>query len=206
MATYVCPVDPISVWVPLDPTIKELPEAPTKTTNPSAVPANTLPGTFNPNDFLLTEDNYGSVAGQGCVVDDWSLITSAVSVSLDYESILTIWDTLPTDTPLIPAKEIDTTILYPSYREYTVQEQVAFTVCEVQSVRITVVELALDPVVSRTYARIYAPLLGDISGVVYAQAVVQEIGGNVYLTATAVCTVDSATLNVAGTEYGYTLS
>lgn len=208
MATYVCPVDPVSVWVPLDPNITELPGAPAKTVNPTPVPANTYPGTFNPDDFLLVEENYGSVLGEDCVLLDWGLLTDAATTSSDYGSLLTIWDLLPTDTPAIPTEEIDSTVLYPSYREYTIQEQVVFTVCEVQSVFVTVVDLDLDPVVVRTYARIYAPLLGDISGVVYAPAVVEEIGGNVYLTATTVCVVDAMFFvgKEAGMDYGYTLS
>lgn len=204
MATYVCPVDPVSVWVPLDPTITELPEAPTKTVNPSPVPANTYPGTFTPGDFLLTEKTYGSVAGQNCVLEDWGLITATPTASLDYGGLLTIWDLLPTGTPAVPAEEIDTTVIYPPYTEYTILEKVVFAVCEVVPVYKTKVDLDIDPITTKAAIQVSRVSRIETFAITAKTTVdVTALGGAVTAVTRTKATVTAEYYTALGMIYGF---
>ena len=204
MPTYVCPVDPVSVWVPLDPTIGELPEAPTKTVNPSPVPANTYSGTFTSGDFALTEEIYGSVAGQNCVLEDWGLITATPTASVDYGELLTIWDLLPTDAPAVPTEEIAATVLYPSYREYTVQEKVVFAVCEVVPKYKTKADVDIDPITTKAAIQVSRVSRIETFAITTKTAVdVTALGGAVTAITRTKTTVTAEFYTTLGMIYGF---
>lgn len=179
MATFSCPLVPPTVWFPLDPGIAELPDAPPVVVNPSPKPANTYPGTVTDEDFVLNQENYGSLGGVNCYQIDLGLITSAVTSANDYGSLATIWDLLPTDTPAIPAEEVTVAYTYPPYHEYTVQTFSTLAICEVT--RVDLVTLPpLDVVcVTRTLCSVISLEIKTIICVVKTVATVDIIGGSV---------------------------
>jgi hypothetical protein len=121
MSTFTCPAEPLQTWFPLDPNIVELPVAPEVTENPNPVPANTYSEPVTDEDFEFIELDWLSLSSPTCFTEDWGLCTAEVEEEIDYGSLLTIWDLLPTDSPAVPELEISFDIVYPPYREITTQ-------------------------------------------------------------------------------------
>jgi hypothetical protein len=177
MSTFTCPAEPLQTWFPLDPNIVELPVAPEVTENPNPVPANTYSEPVTDEDFEFIELDWLSLSSPTCFTEDWGLCTAEVEEEIDYGSLLTIWDLLPTDSPAVPELEISFDIVYPPYREITTQSFPVYILAESTRVDKRVFDFDIDPITLTVIAQVVKPTLKYVVAVIKLGKNIQELGG-----------------------------
>ncbi len=201
MSTFICPAEPLQTWFPLDPNITELPLAPEVTENPNPVPANTYSEPVTDADFESAELDWLSLSSPTCFTEDWGLCTAEVEEEIDYGSLLTIWDLLPTDSPAVPELEISFDTVYPPYREITTQSFPVVLVAEAIRVDRRRFTLELEAFTVFTRLKLAKPLIGKVVAPIKLVKEISILGGSVLLPVRLVADVTSqpAPLNVGFT-------
>ena len=191
MSTFICPAEPLQTWFPLDPNIVELPLAPEVTENPNPVPANTYSESVTDEDFEFVELDWLNLSSPTCFTEDWGLCTAAAEEEIDYGSLLTIWDLLPTDSPAVPELEISFDTVYPPYREITAQSFPVVLVAEAIRVDRRRFTLELEAFTVFTRLKLVKPLIRKVVAPVKLIKEISILGGSLLLPVRLVATVTS---------------